>query len=262
MNATSHLYSMSECSNCTNSIANTNSNIDDSGQGCMMLKYKMHQKAQLKGKGGISSISNNISYSNSGCNGSNAHIKLTPLKYNNMYGKVNSQRNKQCNAISRFNLCSDNSNTSGSKENKVGGHFRLLTLQNPISKEKVVSPFYDNMFSSTCSGRNKYYNEKAILKEIQISTEINNKLLSLSKRNNNSNSCKSNSPYSKLDFMAFDKYIENNLQSRNYQRKLQQQSNISTKYKTNLYNKSAIFVKVKKASGIPTIYDINMNNNL
>ena len=262
MNATSHLYSMSECSNCTNSIANTNSNIDDSGQGCMMLKYKMHQKAQLKGKGGISSISNNISYSNSGCNGSNAHIKLTPLKYNNMYGKVNSQRNKQCNAISKFNLCSDNSNTSGSKENKVGGHFRLLTLQNPISKEKVVSPFYNNMFSSTCSGRNKYYNEKAILKEIQISTEINNKLLSLSKRNNNSNSCKSNSPYSKLDFMAFDKYIENNLQSRNYQRKLQQQSNISTKYKTNLYNKSAIFVKVKKASGIPTIYDINMNNNL
>ena len=175
---------------------------------------------------------------------------------------MNPQRNKQSNAISKYNLCNDNSNTSGNKENKVGGHFHLLTLQKPISKEKTVSPFYDNIFSSIYSGRNKYCIEKAILKEIQMSTKINNKLLSLSKRNNNNTNLKSNSPYSKLDFMAFDKYIENNLQSRNYQRKLQEQWNISTKYNTNLYNKSAIFVKIKKSNGIPSIYDINMNNNL
>ena len=267
MHVSSHLYSVSECnSNCTNSIsnANTNGNGDHSGQGSMMLKYKMQQKGQTKGKVGINSLSNNISYSNSGYSGSNANIKLTPLKYNgNVYSKVNSQRNKHCNAIYKFNLCCDNSNSSGNKEKKVRSHLHLLTLQSPVcSTEKKVSPFYDNMFSSTRSGRNKYCNEKAILKEIQMSTEINNKLLSLSKHNNNnSNNCKSNLPYSKLDFMAFDKYIEHNLQSRNHKHKLHQ-CNISTKYKTNIYNRSAIFVKIKKANNITTINDINMNNNI
>ena len=238
MRVNSHLYSMSDY----NSNANA-CNGDSSGQGSMMLKYRMQQR----GKGGVDSLSNNMSYSNSGCKGNNVNIKLTPLKYSgNGYSKVNSQRNKH----SKFNLCCDTS--------KVG-HLQLLTLQSQVCKEKKVSPFYDNMFSSTRSGRNKYCNEQAMLKEIRMSTEINNKLLSLNKHSNSNNSnCKSNSPYSKLDFMAFDKYIERNLQSRNYKRELHK-CNISATYKTNVYNKSAIFVKRKKANNITTtINDTNI----